>query len=362
MTSLQLATTFDQPRPMSQQAFHHSPADSPRQVRPASQASFHLAPVSTNSFSPAPIHSNDNGAGPLTSVPGLFRPFTPSMTLPMPIPNQSYNYPPPTAPPLSYYPTSSAPLYDAKNGQDMMRTYSHAHPMHSATDRTASTRYPSSPYSTGGMDQHSPPSASIHHSSYNMSSIQPQPTIHVSDPNQGRGHVNPSLFNNNGHNQYSNGNNYPMSRSTSGASASDAGHEMGRLLTPHYQFEHRDHLSPHDDMRKVSDPMMNMGISKNRLYPASYASGYEQNGGHGLGLGAHPQPFEPYIRSGSIQYGGSNDHYATSSARGDVKPDMRVMDQTEYEMERSEQINANKRLLEEVGLGHLNVSQLSGIH
>jgi hypothetical protein len=209
------------------------------------------------------------------------------------------------------------------------------------------------------MIQDSPPSASIHHSSYNMSSIQPQPTIHVSDPNQGRGHINPSLFNNNGN--YVNGSNYPMSRSTSGASASDAGHEMGRLLTPHYQFEHRDHLSSHDDMRKVSDPMMNMGISKNRLYPASYATAYEQNGNHGLGLGAHPQPSEHYLRAGGNQYGsgaGLNDHYAMSSARGDVKPDLRVMDETDYEMERSQQILANRRLLEDVGLGQQNVSQL----
>lgn len=195
MTSLQLATTFDQPRPMSQQTFHHSPADSPRQglVRPASQASHHLAPVSTApaNFSSA-IHSGDNG--PLTAFPGHFRPFTPSMTLPMPVPNLStYNpYPPPTAPPLSYFPTS-APIYDngsanGKNGQDMMRTYSHAHPMHSATDRTASTRY-SPPFSAGGIHQHSPPSATT----YNMSSIQPQSTIQISsDQNQGQGHINPS--------------------------------------------------------------------------------------------------------------------------------------------------------------------------
>jgi len=375
MTSLQTPTTFDQPRPMSQQAFHHhaSPADSPRQglVRPASQASLHLAPVATTAnFAPA-IHSSghDNGNGPLTSFPGHFRPFTPSMTLPMPIPDTNFNpYPPPTAPPLSYFPTST-PMYETKNGsgngQDMMRTYSHAHPMHSAhsaTDKTASTRYSPSPYSAGGL-QNSPPSASVHHS-YNMSSIQPQPTIQIS-ADQSRGHINPSLFNSSGH--YSNNNtNYPMSRSTSGASASDAGNEMGRLLTPHYhdqqQIQDRDHLSPHDDMRKVSDPMMNLGISKNRLYPASYASAYEANGGHGLGLGSHPQPqpTELYWRTnnnhhqaqGQQQQYGVGDHYALSSARGDVKPDLMMMNEdTEYERERQQQIMDNRRIMESVGLG-----------
>jgi hypothetical protein len=365
MTSLQLATTFDQPRPMSQQAFHHSPADSPRQVRPASQASLHLAPVTTtaNNFPPA-IHGNDNNNGPVTAFPGHFRPFTPSMTLPMPIPNTSaFNpYPPPTAPPLLYFPNSSSPLYDAKNGQDMMRTYSHAHPMHSATDRTASTRYSPSPYSAGGL-QHSPPSATVHHSSTNMSSIQPQPTIQVS-ADQGRNHMNYSMYNSYDTNVNNPNNaNYPMSRSTSGASASDAGNEMGRLLTPHYYDQ--GHLSPHDDMRKLSDPMNNLGMSKNRLYPASYAPAYEANGGHGLGLGAHPQPTETYWRSNhnhnqlqqQQQYGGVEKHYALSSARGDVKPDLTMMNEdTEYERERRQQISDNRRLMEDVGLGQQTVS------
>jgi hypothetical protein len=355
MTSLQVATTFEQPRPMSQQAFHHSPADSPRQVRPASQASHHLAPVATApaNFSPA---LNDNNNGPLTAFPGHFRPFTPSMTLPIPIPNAAnYNhYPPPTAPPLSYFPTSSAPLYEAKNGQGMMGTYPHAHPMHSATDKTASTRYSPSPYSAGGIHQHSPPSASVHQS-YNMSSIQPQPTIQVSD--QSRGHINPSLFNNNGH-YNNNGGNYPMSRSTSGASASDAGNEMGRLLTPHYYDQ--GHLSPHDEMRKLSDPMNNLGM-KNRLYPASYAPAYEANNGHGLGLGAHPQPTELYWRTNTTQgqqYGGGvGEHYNMSSVRGDVKPDLAMMgEDTEYERERRQQIMDNRRLMEDVGLGQQTVS------
>lgn len=126
---------------------------------------------------------------------------------------------------------------------------------------------------------------------------------------------------------------------------------MGRLLTPHYQYEQqlqgRDYLSPNDEMRKVSDPM----TGRNRLYPASYAPSYEANSGHGLGLGPHPQPSELYFRSNT--YG---DHYALSSARGDVKPDLNTMGHdTEYERERQQQIMENRRLFEDVGLGQQTV-------
>jgi hypothetical protein len=140
---------------------------------------------------------------------------------------------------------------------------------------------------------------------------------------------------------------YPMSRSTSGASGvSDNGtNEMmggGRLLTPHYEYR-----DSHDELRRVSDPAM--GITRDRLYPASYAPNYQAQGGHGLGLGAHPQPTEVYFR------GNPYAEYAMSSERGDVKPSLGLMHgahgDTEYERERQEQIMTNKRLLEEVGLG-----------
>jgi hypothetical protein len=170
------------------------------------------------------------------------------------------------------------------------------------------------------------------------------------------------LFNNGHYNNNNNGN-YPMSRSTSGASASDAGNEMGRLLTPHYYDQ--GHLSPHDEMRKLSDPMNNLGM-KNRLYPASYAPSYEANNGHGLGLGAHPQPTELYWRTNTTQgqqYGGGvGEHYNMSSVRGDVKPDLAMMgEDTEYERERRQQIMDNRRLMEDVGLGQQTVS-LSLLH
>jgi hypothetical protein len=110
-------------------------------------------------------------------------------------------------------------------------------------------------------------------------------------------------------------------------------------------------------MRKVSDSIMNLGMSKNRLYPASYAPAYESNGGHGLGLGPHPQPSELYFRGN--QYGaGMGEHYALSSARGDVKPDLGMMDETDYERERQQQILSNRRLMEDVGLGQQNVGRL----
>jgi hypothetical protein len=341
---------------MSQQDYHHSPADSPLVHRPASQASHHLAPVATGHYSPA-LHSEAHHA-PLTSFPGQFRPFTPSLTLPHTASYANGNsnaYPPPTAPPLSYFPTTSAPIYDARHGQTMMRTTSHAHPMYS--EHTASTRYSPDPNSAGGLHHASPPSATLpvpNH--YPMSSIQP--TISVSDSqnqhqNQSRGHINPSLFNNN-----NDGGNYPMSRSTSGASASDAGHDMGRLLTPNYPYEAqlqgqgREYLSPIDEIPKVSDPMSAMGLGRNRLYPASYAPSYEQNGGHGLGLGPHPQLSELFFRGNP--YG---DHYAMSSARGDVKPDVSMMGHdTEYERERQQQIMENRRLFEDIGLGQQTVS------
>lgn len=106
--------------------------------------------------------------------------------------------------------------------------------------------------------------------------------------------------------------------------------------------------------------MMNLGVGiKNRLYPASYAPAYEVNGGHGLGLGAHPQPTELYWRAnnnhgqGQQQYGGAGEHYNLSSIRGgDVKPDLTMMNEdTEYERERRQQILENRRLMEDVGLG-----------
>jgi hypothetical protein len=160
MTTIQIATNFDQPRPMSQQDYHHSPADSPLVHRPASQASHHLAPVATGHYSPA-LHSETHHA-PLTSFPGQFRPFTPSLTLPHTASYANGNsnaYPPPTAPPLSYFPTTSAPIYDARHGQTMMRTTSHAHPMYS--EHTASTRYSPDPNSAGGLHHASPPSATL---------------------------------------------------------------------------------------------------------------------------------------------------------------------------------------------------------
>lgn len=113
----------------------------------------------------------------------------------------------------------------------------------------------------------------------------------------------------------------------------------GRLLTP--QYEYRD---SHDDLRRVSDPTI--GMTRDRLYPASYAPSYQAQGGHGLGLGAHPQPTEVYFR------GNPYSEYALSSERNDVKPNMAMVHgETEYERERQEQIMNNKRLLEEVGLG-----------
>jgi hypothetical protein len=66
-----------------------------------------------------------------------------------------------------------------------------------------------------------------------------------------------------------------------------------------------------------------------------------------------------YFRSNT--YG---DHYALSSARGDVKPDLNTMGHdTEYERERQQQIMENRRLFEDVGLGQQTVGHsLSLLH
>ncbi|ORY31273.1 hypothetical protein BCR39DRAFT_96852 [Naematelia encephala] len=313
MTSVSLSSQYDQVRPQSHQGIHSSPAESPRIQRPSSQASLHLPPTN---FSP----SVDTGHSPhpLTAYPGAhsqpqYRFYQPNLSLPYPT----------TAPPMPFYPTGPTPMYDPRGAQPMMRTISHAHPMNSATDHTESSRYSSSPHSAGAD---APATASIAPPGYPMFQMQGnEPRI---------GHINPALFNNSN-------NNYPMSRSTSGAS--DTGDMNTRLLTPHYTY--REELSPGaQDLRKVSDSLGRMSAS--RFFPQNFTPSADLNG-HALGFAPHTQPDSMYLARGGYT---NEAHFALSAERGDIKPDATYGD-NEYERERVKQIHANRRLLEEVGLG-----------
>jgi hypothetical protein len=150
------------------------------------------------------------------------------------------------------------------------------------------------------------------------------PSFNVQDTEER--HVNPAIFNSS----------YPMSRSTSGAS--DAAGDTTRLLTPHYDHRH-DHLSTEQELRKVSD---SLGRSSSRFYQGAMG-GYDT---HGLQLGPHPQPDGFYYGRSS-----AGEHFTLSAERGDSKTFIPIEAETDYERERAQQMEQNKRLLEEVGLG-----------
>jgi hypothetical protein len=215
-----------------------------------------------------------------------------------------------------------------------------------------------------------------------------QPTIHYTDAedrqhqhqhhyqqhhqqHQQQYHINPSLFNPNNNNNVMQGQQNPghtMSRSSSGASASDAGNDASRLLTPHIEYRDPMGNGPNgtvnsDDLRKVSDPMTyNVQSGRHRLYPQSLAPNYGMHEhGSGLGLGPHPQQHaggqgDIYLRGG---YNGG-EHYAMSSERQEHKAPLGMMGlDTEYERQREAQIMDNRKLLEEVGLsGQSTVSSI----
>lgn len=301
---------------------------------------------------------------PYTAFPGQggnsahaqpYRHYVPSG---LPSPHQSYMGNFPTSPMGGNLPNfwqGPAPLFDMRsatgNGpssQPMIRTISHAHPMQSATEQTASSRYSSSPNSanhdTNLAPPHSATGAAQHPSgsTYSMISMGHDPSDHR--------HVNPSIFNS-----------QPMSRSTSGASEA-AGEINTRLLTPHYDY--RESPNTHEvELRKVSDSLggrvpsgryYQHTLSPHPEYPNEFAPApayTDHNGNLGDGsaiFGAHPQPDMGYLGSNTPRNWGND--FALSAERVETKPDI-TFAETDYERERAQQIMSNKKLLAEIGLG-----------
>jgi hypothetical protein len=300
MASLQLQSNFDLPRPQS--GLLVSPASSPHIPRSSSQASF-------VGHSPAPDSQYP------TAHAQPYRSYQPH-DISLPSPHFTGNGYPSTAPPFGFYPTGPTPIYSSRyvpGSHPMMRTVSHAHPMNSA-DLTASSQYSSSPHTPHGTMLDPPQTAA---------GAQLGPYMHGppafsldAAPHQV---VNPQIFN------------YPMSRSTSGASEVN---EMGRLLTPHYEY--RDHLSPNEhEYRKVSDSLDRVQ-APTRYLSSSYGAHFN--------LAAHTQPETSH---NGPRWGAPE--FAMSSERGETK-----MEMTEYERERAQQIMSNKKLLDDVGLGHVS--------
>ncbi|KAK4686147.1 hypothetical protein P7C73_g3984, partial [Tremellales sp. Uapishka_1] len=310
MTSVHLSSSFDNghSRPQSQ-AGHISPAESPRIQRPPSQPALHLPPG--GNYSPLLGHDSH----PMSAYPSAhaqpYRPYQPtSLSLPPP---QMYSGYPSSAPPMPYYNT---PLFDSR----MMRSVSHAHPLHSASDQTAS-RYSESPHSAGMQD--APPTAS-----------QPYPPgpPYGYTHEDGRHGINTSLLSGGG---------YAMSRSTSGGSDTPA--EMNsRLLTPHYEGYPRNgdgYLIPTEqELRKVSDSLGGSRGSSGRFFPNSM--GYDHP------VPPHPQPDHMFYNRGY-----PFDHFAVSAERGDTKPDIALLQgDTPYERARNSNIEHNRKLLNDLGL------------
>ena len=312
MTSI-APSSFEMQQPQSHQGIHASPHPSPHIQRPSSQASFHLN-NGGHSYSPQTGFEQS----PMSAYPGshaqTFKIFTPT-NLSLPLPHQSFasNYPS-TAPPLPYYP-DSAPIWDARiSSQPMIRTVSQGHPMHSATEHTASSRYSSSPHSA--------------------THDAPPPTAGGGYPS-----INPAVFNSS----------YSMSRSTSGAS--DTVEYNARLLTPHADYRplglphtaYSPQMSHDLELRKMSDSLGRMPSSK--FMPQSFASFAFDHASH---LGPHPQPD---VGGGGMR--GWGNEFALSAERGgDTKVGIHVAENTDYERAREEQIVHNKKLMEEMGLGH----------
>jgi hypothetical protein len=238
--------------------------------------------------SSSPLLAHDQSS---FAAPPAFKPFN-SYTLPSPAP-QTY-IPPYSA---SYY-----PVFDVKN-----RTISHANPMYSA-DHTQSSRYSSSP--PHNSMHLAPPSAAPPTAQWQQTPHLQTPVLSVHEaPHDGRQHqhINPSMIT------------YSMTRSASSGSDGD----VNNLLTPHLGY--RDQISPApQDMRKVSDSLR------------PFDNRYE------------PYPNNTYTQPG-MQYWGRNLQPPQMHTFAERKEDLY---DNEYERERAQQISGNKRLLEELGLGH----------
>ncbi|WVR08658.1 hypothetical protein IAU60_005716 [Kwoniella sp. DSM 27419] len=332
--------SFEPARPQGYNGVQSSPSRSPPIQRSSSHTSLHLAP---GSYPPHLSHEEPSHPTSTYTAPG-FRPYMPAMVTPaMPQLQTSYwpaSYPT-TAPPAAFYPgVNSASMYDSKASQPMIRTVSHAHPMASATEQTASSRYSSSPPPPIGL-MDAPASAAVSggQSSYPSTGLSlglHTPSFHVQHTDGEIRSINPSLFNF--------GPSYPMSRSTSGASETE--HETVRLVTPAYEYQ-PDRLSPAEqELRKVSD---SLGENTRKLYSPTFNPKWEFQS-HAPSVVPQPQPESAFFAGRPFNH----DQFALSTERGDIKPDIIYAD-TEYERERQAQIASNKKVFDEIGLGDPSV-------
>lgn len=310
------------------QGMHSSPHESPRTQRPQSQQSLHIP--SAGSFTPSISHLESYQ--PLSALHGAhqqpIRSFQPNLSIPSP----HLNFGQPTsAPPLQGYMN----VYDPRGLQElrsMQSTVSQAHPMNSATENTASSRWSSSPDSHTGI-QVGPPSATIQPQGYPMHHFQPQSNFNLgySNHEEGQKHINPMQI-------------LPsqsMSRSTSGGS--DQADMDGRLMTPvEHQFYQSQISADNQDLRKVSDSLnRGHGIFSSQFIPNFGLAD------HSLSIAPHPQP------EGGAFFGRNgvfNTDFAVSSERNDVKPEIAGQHETEYGRERAAQIAQNKETLVNLGL------------
>ncbi|WWC65243.1 uncharacterized protein I303_107860 [Kwoniella dejecticola CBS 10117] len=337
--------SFDTARPQTHQGIIASPAGSPRIPRPASQSSLHIAPSSN--YSPATGH--EQSPHPMSAYPTqAYRPYQPAS---MSVSNQAFlqgSYPG-TASAVPFYP-STAPIYESRGSQPMIRTVSHAHPMNSATEATVSSRYSSSPHSAVEHLMDGPPTASGQQTNPYPAGLGLQTPSFSFQSSDDSKVVNPSIFQPSG--------NYSMSRSTSGAS--DFGPESTRLVTPAFEYR-QDRLSPAEqELRKVSDSLGDhSALNGRKLWSGSsvFTPSFDLQPNQ-IHLAPHAQP-ENIFFGGSRGDPYGNDHFTMSAERGgEQKPDLYAMGfasseaDTEYERARQSRIMNNKQLLENVGLGN----------
>lgn len=166
-------------------------------------------------------------------------------------------------------------------------------------------------------------------------------------------HISPSVFDRHSNPpplMANNDGNYPMSRSTSGASDAE---QTQRLLTPHYEY--REQLSPAAaDLRKVSD---NVG---------GYMPRYASSDRYTPGPPGYPQPAVQYwgrdapgghhhFDGGKYQQEQQQQQQQRQQQQQQQEQqqqhELPVVPENEYERERLEQISGNRKLLEDLGLG-----------
>ncbi|KAL7420872.1 hypothetical protein Q5752_004826 [Cryptotrichosporon argae] len=235
----------------------------------------------------------------------IFRPYQPGVSLT----NPSFYAAHPTSAPAY----DNTPIYDTRVSVPMMRTISHTHGIHSATEHTASTRYSPSPQSAA-FDRLNPPPTATAPGAYALQ--QPGQQLNYADAD--RKHIDTSLLAFNGYN---------MARSVSGGSGSSAEVDSnGRLVTPSFDYRSTGYMTTEQELRKVSD---NLGRDPRYNYHS-----------YDPATGAH-------LQHGMGSY---NRGYQQPEHFGFVEHDDKVSTNTAYERERQAQIMQNRKLMGELGL------------